>query len=422
MDLVTLVEQAEADPARRQSAADAVCAAGPDALPLLTARLRAGWEGISVDLSGATLVDADFSGCHLAAAAFADTRFHGTTRFDHATFDGGATFQRALFTGDASFVGVRFDGYAAFGRTRFRGRAGFAGARFGGMAWFGRGAETWWDDDEAWDTVEQIDPAPWDEPNEADPDWPVAVLIEDYQDWEEGGDGARFTGDVTFGDATFAGPAWFYNARFAAAATFAGAHFAGRCHLDHPTADLTGAHWTGNTEDGASGWPLGWTAPPEGGDVTFDPGVPPFARHLTEADPSGLAMLVRLGEDRPDLRQRIVTTLCALLRAPLVTDVRADLPLRRATQATLTERLREWPGLHVHLSGAVLIDADFTGCEADYAEFCGAQFHGTTRFEGNRMKRRSFSLDGPRGHATFHGDAVFGTPPPDHAVFLGAVT
>ncbi|GGM55248.1 pentapeptide repeat-containing protein [Dactylosporangium sucinum] len=415
MDLVTLIEQADADPARRQPVADAVCAVGPEALRLLTDRLRAGWDGISVDLAGKTLVDADFSGCRLAGATFADTRLHGTTRFDGATFDETVTFQRALFTGDATFAGARFAADAAFGRTRFRGRADFTGARFGGMAWFGRGAETWWDDDEAWDTVEELDPAPWDEPNEADPDWPVAVLVEDYQDWEEGGDGARFTGDVTFRDAAFAGPAWFYNARFGAAATFAGARFAGRFHLDHPTADLTGAHWTGNVEDGESGWPLGWTVPPSGGDVVPDAGVPSFA------GPSGLAALSQLGDDRPDLRQRIVTTLCALLRVPVVSDVRDDAP-RRETQRVLADRLRHWPGTSVSLSGAVLVDADFSGCEAEYAEFCGAQFHGTTRFAGAAFKRASFSLDGPLGHATFHGAAVFGTAPPEHAVFLGTVS
>ncbi|MGN9914100.1 hypothetical protein ACTMTJ_41885 [Phytohabitans sp. LJ34] len=56
------------------------------------------------------------------------------------------------------------------------------------MAEFGRGADTWWEDDEAWETVEEIDPVSWGELNEDDPQWPVAVLIEDCQDWEEGGD------------------------------------------------------------------------------------------------------------------------------------------------------------------------------------------------------------------------------------------
>ncbi|MCW6005758.1 pentapeptide repeat-containing protein [Micromonospora sp. CPCC 205371] len=167
--------------------------------------------------------------------------------FDRAVVDNEAAFYRAVFHGDASFVGARFTGHAEFGRARFRGHADFSGAAFGGMAWFGRGAHTWWDDDERWATVEEIDPAPWDEPNEDDPDWPVAVLIEDYQDFEEGGVGALFTGEVSFRDARFVGPAWFYNARFGATAAFTGAHFAGRVHLDQPTVDLTGAQWGGGT-------------------------------------------------------------------------------------------------------------------------------------------------------------------------------
>ncbi|WP_327003849.1 pentapeptide repeat-containing protein [Dactylosporangium sp. NBC_01737] len=410
-----------------QPATDAICSrlrtrALPDgevraALRLLTDALRGPWAGATVDLSGATLTDADFSDCRLGGATFADTRFHGTTAFDGATFEGGAAFQRAVFHGDTGFAGARFDGDAEFGRARFRGAADFTGAVFGGMAWFGRGADTWWEDDEAWDTVEEIDPAPWDEPNEHDPGWPVAVLIEDYQDWEEGGDGARFNGDASFRDARFDGPAWFYHARFGAAAAFAGARFAGRVHLDQPAVDLAGAHWAGGTGDGGSVWPLGWTAPGAGG-VVRDAAVLPYAGQLgdpaTRAD--GLRILARLGDDRPELRQRVVTTVCAFLRMPVPFDLRAGgrtpgqttlLQLRLAAQELLATRLRpgpgQWQGMHLWLCGATLVDLDLSGCEGGYADFTGAQFHGTTRFDGSRFDRTAFTLDGPAGRATFHG-------------------
>jgi uncharacterized protein YjbI with pentapeptide repeats len=457
-----LIALAASDPGLRQSVTDAICswlrtpAEADDeerraALRLLTDRLRGGaeggspWDDISVDLSGSTLGDADFGGCRLDGAEFADTRFHGTTVFDGATFGDGAAFQRAVFHGDAGFTGARFDGDAEFGRTRFRRRADLTGAVFAGMAWFGRGTDTWWDDDEAWETVDEIDPAPWDEPNEDDPNWPVAVLIEDYQDWEEGGDGARFLGDVSFRGARFDGPAWFHYARFGAAAAFAGARFAGRVHLDQPAVELAGAHWAGGTDDGEPVWPLGWTVrsagPPDGagdGALVPDTSVTPYTGQLAAHDPAtrsaGLRILARLGDDRPELRQRVMAALCAFLRTPIPFDLRTDdrtaeqaalLRLRREAQRILAERLRpgprRWPDMNLWLCGATLVDLDLSGCEAGYADFTGAQFHGTTRFDGSRFDRAAFTLDGPCGRATFHGDVVFGADPPHGVVLHGTV-
>jgi len=446
-----LVALATADPDLRQPVTDTICEwlrtaddaeASAEVLRTLADLLRAdGDETVAVDLTGATLPDIDFSGCRLDVD-FADTRFHGTATFDGATFEEIAAFQRAVFHGDASFAGARFEGDAEFGRVRFRGRTDFTGAAFDGMAWFGRGTDTWWEDDEAWDTVEEIEPAPWDEPNEDDPNWPVAVLVEDYQDWEEGGDGARFGGDVSFREARFEGAAWFFYARFGAAADFGGAGFAGRVRLDQPAVDLTGATWGGDTEDGETVWPLGWTVTPdpdEAGDVVPDDSVAPYARQLTTRDPAtrsaGLRLLAQLGDDRPELRQRVVITLCALLREPVPFDLRAAartdeqaalLRVRDEAQRLLADRLRpgpgQWKDMDLWLCGATLVDLDLSGCEAGYADFTATQFHGRTRLDGTHFDRASFTLDGETGRATFHGDAVFDTAPPDHAVFHGTTT
>lgn len=431
-----LIAVGQADPEARQSVADVVTSwlqsgtadpgTGRAALRSLAGRLRTGgWNGIGLDLSGATVVDADFSACRLDGSTFADTRFRGTTSFAGARFDDDTAFHRAVFHGDATFANVRFDGDAEFGRARFRGRADFTGAAFAGMAWFGRGAHTWWDDDEDWDMVDDIDAAPWDELNEDDPQWPVAVLIEDYQDWEEGGDGARFAGDVSFRDARFDGPAWFYYARFGATATFAGARFAGRVHLDQPGVDLAGARWDGDTEDGETVWPLGWTV--AGENVVPDDSVLPYPRRI--ASVGDLRILDRLGVDRPELRQRILVTLCAFLRVPIPFDLRGAgrdeelLALRQETQRTIAGRLRPgpayWPDMNLWLCGATLVDLDFHDCRAGYVDFDGAQFHGTTRFDGSRIDRMSFSADGRAGHATFHGDVVFAADPPEHVVIHG---
>jgi uncharacterized protein YjbI with pentapeptide repeats len=89
------------------------------------------------------------------------------------------------------------------------------------------------------------------------------------------------------------------------------------------------------------------------------------------------------------------------------------LRLRDEAQHRLTSWLRQWSDLYVLLCGATLVDLDLRGCAASYAEFIGTQFHGTTRLDGARLQRTSFSLDGYHyGKAAFHGDVVFDGEPP----------
>ncbi|NBE83141.1 pentapeptide repeat-containing protein [Micromonospora rubida] len=390
--------------------------------------------GVVVDLSGATLVDADLGGCELAGARFADTRFLGATSFADARFTGDAIFARAVFHGPVRFDDARFAADAVFGRARFRGPASFERVGFAAMAWFGRGEEELWEDDPAWDTVEGVRPAPWDEPNEDDPGWPVAVLMGDYQGWEEGGDGARFGGDVSFRSARFDGPAWFCNARFGADATFRDAWFGGPVHLDQPAVDLDGARWVGPAGDDPARWPLGWASAPGPDGTTalvVDGSVAPYSRQLADRDPdvrrAGLRALGELGDGRLELRQRVVDAVCAYLRVPLPFDVTGELTpaqagevrLRRDAQRLLAERLRpapgtaggagdrHWPQTNLPLCGATLVDLDLSGCQAGYANFAGAQFHGATRFDASTFARIAFGLGGSEGRASFHGDVTF---------------
>ncbi|MDR7274438.1 pentapeptide repeat-containing protein [Catenuloplanes atrovinosus] len=371
----------------RQSEADALCAARD--LVALTALLRAPGEALDVDLRGATLPELDWSGCRFGAARFDDARFTGAARFDGAEFTRDAVFARAVFDGPATYRRALFGAEAVFGRVRFRGPAEFDGAVFGGAAWFGRGEDTLWeDDDEGWAYVERARQQPWDEPLEADPHWPVAVLIEDYQDWEEGGVGASFRGPASFRDARFRDAAWFYNARYAAGADFRGAEFGARVHLDHPATALAGASWPG-ADAAVAYWPLGWTVTDDGA-LVEDPGT----SALAAADFGDVA--------DHGLRQRVIDALCARLREPAGPDVAT----RRLVQAALADRLREWPGLVVNLCGAVLFDVDLTGCRAAYADVSGAQFHGTARISGALFDRIATDLGGAHGRAVFHGAHV----------------
>ncbi|MFJ9782517.1 pentapeptide repeat-containing protein [Amycolatopsis sp. NPDC101161] len=135
---------------------------------ILTSHLRPGpepenpaarfWPGLELDLTGAVLINADFSGCHLhvlhlnGITFLGPTRFTGTTfaedatfehatftdeaQFGHATFAGRAQFRSMTFAGSVDFVEAKFMRGARFDGTSFTADAGFLGARFGRRAWF----------------------------------------------------------------------------------------------------------------------------------------------------------------------------------------------------------------------------------------------------------------------------------------------
>lgn len=84
------------------------------------------WEDTRLDLTGATLMDFDFTRCHAAQV-----------RFGGATFTGDALLYRATFTGHARFDEATVTGLASFVHTTFTGDARFDGATLTGGAWFG---------------------------------------------------------------------------------------------------------------------------------------------------------------------------------------------------------------------------------------------------------------------------------------------
>ncbi|MFC4054775.1 pentapeptide repeat-containing protein [Actinomadura syzygii] len=369
-------------------------------------------DGLEVVLRGAVVVDGRFAGCSFGAVDFSDVRFVGDVDFAGARFDGEAVFQRILCEGDAEFGGAAFAEVAVFGRARFRGAAGFAGARFADLAWFGRGEDGLSEEDPAWDEVEDAVTPAWQEPNEDDPHWPLAVLDFDYQDWIEGGDGARFAGPATFRGAEFAADAWFGKARFGDSADFTGVSFGGPVHLVAPTAELTGAR----AEAAEHEWPFGWRL--DDGEMVADSGWGGLAGNDPLARLAGVELLASVGDAEPTVRAGVVRALCEYLRVPLSFAVTgsltplqaAELRARRAAQETLAARARPggWADLSLHLSGATLVDLDFSGVSVAYGDFCGAQFYGKTDFTGAVFERADFCLPGSSdGRATFHGPAVF---------------
>ncbi len=176
----------------------------------------------------------------------------------------------------------------------------------------------------------------------------------------------------------------------------------------------------------------------------------------------GLYALERLAQDNPAHRQTIVNVVCAYLRMPFSPTAPTSRPepgatedqestmaeegLRRDTwqqerqvrltaQRILAEHLRGdrdkdqrstdppsarfWPGIHLDLAGATLIDFDLgNGVMAD-ADFGAATFSGDALFGG-----ATFSGRPEFGGATFSGDAAFigrpsAAPPSSEAAFSG---
>jgi uncharacterized protein YjbI with pentapeptide repeats len=116
------------------------------------------WEGVVIDLRGARLINAEFSGCRFHEVDFSDAVFNGDAWFDEVTFtdlrccfdrarfDGnavflaafeeGATFNEAHFHADASFRDSAVDNDAVFDGTWFHGNVIFQNVEFRNGAHF----------------------------------------------------------------------------------------------------------------------------------------------------------------------------------------------------------------------------------------------------------------------------------------------
>jgi Pentapeptide repeats (9 copies) len=151
------------------------------------------WPNISLDVTGAYLIDLDLSNASVVDARFDGATFTGTALFEEATFTGTALFEGATFTGTALFEGATFTGTAMFVEATFYGRAGFDWATFTGDAMFS-GAT--FDCDALFDRATFTD----------------ALFT-----------GATFTEGAEFNRATFTGDAMFSGATFNIPASFDGA-------------------------------------------------------------------------------------------------------------------------------------------------------------------------------------------------------
>ncbi|MEH0983039.1 pentapeptide repeat-containing protein [Micromonospora sp. CPCC 205556] len=154
-----------------------------------------------LDLTEATLVNLDFTGCHLHNATFTSATFAGDAKFDEATFTGVARFEKATFACNASFGEATFSGLAWFSKTTFTGYAWFGKATFAGNVSFGRATFTGY------------------------ASFSAATF----------GSDATFAGSATFGKARFTSNAFFDATNFGGEARFGEAKFGGEARFAEAT-------------------------------------------------------------------------------------------------------------------------------------------------------------------------------------------
>jgi hypothetical protein len=109
---------------------------GQDAQLLPPSPQQAFWPGISLDLTGTTLIDFNFKQGSVVQARFGWATFRGSTVFAEAVFQGSAVFTRAICQGSARFYRATFQSDVWFNGTTFRDDVTFGKTDFRGGAWF----------------------------------------------------------------------------------------------------------------------------------------------------------------------------------------------------------------------------------------------------------------------------------------------
>ncbi|MFF0879022.1 pentapeptide repeat-containing protein [Micromonospora aurantiaca (nom. illeg.)] len=91
------------------------------------------WEGMEVDLAGASLIHFDLSHCAVDRLTLDSARFFGSANFNHLYSAGSANFARASFMGPANFYNAHFNSFLIFSLANFQHSASFD------SAWMGEG-------------------------------------------------------------------------------------------------------------------------------------------------------------------------------------------------------------------------------------------------------------------------------------------
>lgn len=175
------------------------------------------WPGIRVDLTGATLVDLDLKGTSVAAASFRNAHFTGHAVFDRAAFASDASFHGATFSAEASFISTSFRSGAWFNQVSFSQKVDFSYAILAGFGSF--------------DGADFLSAAIFDRSDFGHDGSFLKAMFADLA-WF---DRATFSGDATFARATFSGDAHFQGAEFGRLADFEETTFEATAAFDRTT-------------------------------------------------------------------------------------------------------------------------------------------------------------------------------------------
>jgi hypothetical protein len=246
-------------------------------------RQQAFWPGISLDLTGATLVDFNFAQVSVKRARFVRATFEGDAWFGETTFHDDAWFGETTFQGRVQFTKAAFEGYAGFGGATFQGDAGFEKANFQGPPGFSKAifrGDVWFDEttfrDDVWfeetifrgrarfTKVAFARYAGFAKALFKLGAWFREATFQGYAGFDQ----ATFEGHAGFGEANFEGDAGFGGATFMVEARFARATFEGDARFGKAiffkgAAGFSGAHVLHlDDRDRHRVWPRGWTVLP----------------------------------------------------------------------------------------------------------------------------------------------------------------
>jgi uncharacterized protein YjbI with pentapeptide repeats len=199
------------------------------------------WADIDIDLTGATLIDFDFSNCYTNNATFNHATFTGDTWFGEARFSGVAEFRAAQFSDVAWFRRARFNSLVNFNEAQFNNHAYFSKARFKLTAEF---SEAQFSDFTEFSKAR-------------------FCSLTDFSK-------TRFNSEAKFSRARFSGKVWFWKARFSGEAKFSGARFSS-------IADFRAAQFSGDTK---------FVGAQFDGSIDFSAAELPVTRYLGGSTPS----------------------------------------------------------------------------------------------------------------------------------------
>jgi len=212
------------------------------------------WPGTALDLTGAALVDFDFSGCRASSAIFRQASFFGNAMITDAIFDGSADFRGANFTGAADFRRASFGGEAEFEGACFNGPALLTAALFSHSAYFGGYDEP--------DGVSFMEEARFDRARFQED----AIFRRARFDKRADFTSVQFAAKADFGMVTFGGDTVFSTGNFGGDSTFGRAHFTGPPRqVGLPVVDFRKSTFRNNAYLAESVW----DAPTDFGDASF---------------------------------------------------------------------------------------------------------------------------------------------------------